>query len=123
MVDDTLTAVRLDGTDRLCQAVYGRKSLPRDYIGGSSARMLHDAAALIEALADRASSPALKADCAQLLPGGKLDDTTYEAIESALDKAEVPMRAVTGGWLTLAERVAVLALRAGKSPVKDAKHG
>lgn len=33
-----------DGTERLCQALYGRKATPRDYLGGSDARMLHDAA-------------------------------------------------------------------------------
>lgn len=33
-----------DGTERLCQALYGRKATPRDYLGGSNAKMLHDAA-------------------------------------------------------------------------------
>ncbi len=33
-----------DGTDRLCLALYGRKARARDYLGGSDARMLHDAA-------------------------------------------------------------------------------
>lgn len=40
-----------DGTDRLCLALYGRKAKPRDYLGGSNARMLHDAA-------DRLTPPA-----------------------------------------------------------------
>lgn len=39
-----------DGTERLCQAVYGRPSQARDYLGGSAARMLHDGAELIEKL-------------------------------------------------------------------------
>lgn len=33
-----------DGTERLCRALYGRKASARDYVGGSDARMLHDAA-------------------------------------------------------------------------------
>jgi len=33
-----------DGTERLCQALYGRKATARDYVGGSDAKMLHDAA-------------------------------------------------------------------------------
>lgn len=40
-----------DGTERLCQALYGRKAAPRDYIGGSDAKMLHDAADRIIELA------------------------------------------------------------------------
>jgi len=50
----------------------------------------------------------LKADFLRSLPGGKLDDSAYEAIEEALDRADAPMR-VDGKWLTLAERVAALA--------------
>ena len=33
-----------DGTERLCDALYGRNAKPSDYIGGANARMLHDAA-------------------------------------------------------------------------------
>ena len=40
----------LDGTARLCRTLYLRKEEPRDYIGGSEARMLHDAAEEIERL-------------------------------------------------------------------------
>lgn len=40
----------LDGTARLCRTLYRRKEEPRDYIGGSDARMLHDAADEIERL-------------------------------------------------------------------------
>jgi hypothetical protein len=36
-----------DGTERLCLALYGRKPQPRDYLGGSEARMLHDAASAL----------------------------------------------------------------------------
>lgn len=35
---------KADGTERLCRALYGRKASARDYVGGSDARMLHDAA-------------------------------------------------------------------------------
>jgi len=39
-----------DGTDRLCHLLYGRSPEPSDYIGGSNARMLHDAVQEIEIL-------------------------------------------------------------------------
>jgi hypothetical protein len=48
----------------------------------------------------------LTADFTRSLPGGKMDDSTYEAIESALDKADAPMQTTDGRWLSLAERVA-----------------
>jgi hypothetical protein len=38
-----------DGTGRLCRALYGRKAEPKDYLGGSEATMLHDAATALEA--------------------------------------------------------------------------
>lgn len=47
----------------------------------------------------------LTADFARALPGGKLDDSTYEAIESALDKAGAPCQASDGRWLNLPERI------------------
>lgn len=50
----------------------------------------------------------LKADFTKALPGGALDDATYEAIETALDKAEATIHA-GGRWLTLPDRVAALA--------------
>ena len=37
-------AAQPDGTDRLCRALYGRNATPKDYLGGSQAKMLHDAA-------------------------------------------------------------------------------
>lgn len=43
--------MKADGTERLCQALYGRKATPRDYLGGSDAKMLHDAADRILLLA------------------------------------------------------------------------
>ena len=33
-----------DGTERLCRVLYGRSPLVADYVGGSNAKMLHDAA-------------------------------------------------------------------------------
>lgn len=41
----------MTGTDKLCMALYGRPAQPRDYLGGSDAKMLHDAAEVIAALA------------------------------------------------------------------------
>jgi hypothetical protein len=40
-------AAKYDGLDRLGMAVYGRKPEPREYIGGSSAVILEDAATVI----------------------------------------------------------------------------
>jgi len=37
----------IDGTEALCQALYNRKATPRDYLGGSDALMIWDAARLI----------------------------------------------------------------------------
>lgn len=39
-----------DGTDKLCRALYAREATPADYLGGSEAKMLHDAAAVITRL-------------------------------------------------------------------------
>lgn len=39
-----------DGTDALCTAIYGSPAEPRDYLGGSDARMLFDAVSYIESL-------------------------------------------------------------------------
>lgn len=39
-----------DGTERLVQALHGRSAKPRDYLGGSNARMLHEAAERIREL-------------------------------------------------------------------------
>ena len=52
----------------------------------------------------------LKADFTKALPGGALDDTTFGAVEDALDRADAPMQAENGRWLTLPERIAALAL-------------
>ena len=51
--EDDDPAMKGDGTDRLCRALYGRDAKPRDYLGGSEARMLYDAAERIEAAAPR----------------------------------------------------------------------
>lgn len=42
-----------DGTNTLCQALYGRDAEPADYLGGADAKMLHDAASRIRDLEDR----------------------------------------------------------------------
>lgn len=50
----------------------------------------------------------LATDMLRALPGGKMDDSTYEAIEEALDIAGAPC--TDGGvWLNLVERVRALA--------------
>lgn len=59
-------------------------------------------------LAPRSEQPELSADFVRALPGGKWDDSAYEAVEEALDRAEAPIQ-VGGKWLTLPERVAALA--------------
>ena len=42
-----------DGTDLLCKALYGRKGTATDWLGGSEARMLHDAAKVITGLREQ----------------------------------------------------------------------
>lgn len=63
------------------------------------------AAARIEAL----SKPPLELDLniARGFPDGTLDQSTFDAIETALDKADAPCRD-GGRWLTLPERIASL---------------
>lgn len=51
----------------------------------------------------------LTADFAKAFPGGAVDDSTFEAIESALDKADAPCQGPDGRWLTLPERIKALA--------------
>jgi hypothetical protein len=51
----------------------------------------------------------LTADFAKAFPGGAVDNSTFEAIESALDKADAPCQGPDGRWLTLPERIAALA--------------
>ncbi len=67
-----------------------------------------------------ADALALKPDMLRALPGGKIDDSTYEAIEGALDRIEAPL---TDGkrWLTLPERIDALAQMA--APVPSHQHG
>lgn len=52
----------------------------------------------------------LKPDFLRALPGGTMDDSTFQDVEDALDRAGAPCRADgdKGRWLTLAERVAAL---------------
>lgn len=54
------------------------------------------------------SGEVLTADMTKALPGGALDDTTFQQIEDALDRADAPMRDESGKWLTLSERIAAL---------------
>lgn len=64
-------------------------------------------AALSHAAGQEADKP-LTADMAKALPGGNLDDSTFQSIEEALDAAEAPMRGADGKWLTLPERIRAL---------------
>ncbi|EWY35810.1 hypothetical protein N825_34175 [Skermanella stibiiresistens SB22] len=68
------------------------------------------------------AAPPLSADCAKLLPGGKLDDTAYQALEDALDRALAPMCGPDGRWLTLAERVAALGKALAEADALIATH-
>ncbi|MGY4333222.1 hypothetical protein ACVWWG_007639 [Bradyrhizobium sp. LB7.2] len=55
-------------------------------------------------------TPELTATCTKLLPGGIIDDSTYSQIEDALDAIDAPMTGDGGRYLTIAERIAALAL-------------
>lgn len=51
------------------------------------------------------------------LPGGAIDDSTFDAIETALDRVDAPCRSPDGTrWLTLPERVLALAAELGRTP-------
>ena len=50
------------------------------------------------------------------LPGGRMDDATYSAVEDALDSVHAPMQDANGHWLTLPERVLALAATLGRQP-------
>lgn len=52
--------------------------------------------------------PELTADFTQSLPGGRLDDSTYEKIEAALDRINAPATSEDDKWLSLHERVGAL---------------
>lgn len=66
------------------------------------------AAALLRKLQQGADKP-LTADMAKALPGGTIDDTTFDQIEHALDRAGAPACDESGKWLTLSQRIAALA--------------
>ncbi len=53
--------------------------------------------------------PTLTADFINAFPDGTRDGSSYQDIEDALDKADAPAQHPTGRWLTLPERIAVLA--------------
>lgn len=60
------------------------------------------------------TAPELTSDFAKALPGGPLDDSTYSAIEDALDAIDAPM---TEGsrYMTLVERIMALRAAAGEA--------
>lgn len=55
-IDDSQRDEDTLGTDRLVQALHGRKAVCADYLGGGNARMLHEAADRINA-AQKTSGP------------------------------------------------------------------
>ncbi len=67
-----------DGTDRLCRALYGRDAEVRDWLGGSEARMLHDAA---DRLAERAQGPDWRALAGRL--AARVDRRAYYCLDEA----------------------------------------
>jgi hypothetical protein len=66
------------------------------------------AADAVAGVAGPISGYELTADFVRALPGGKMDDSAFEAIETALDRADASCRDEDGRWLTLPERVADL---------------
>jgi hypothetical protein len=66
---------------------------------------------------EAAQGEGLRADFARALPSG-MDDSTYQQIEDALDRAEAPTQD-GGRWLTLAERVAALAPPVSAAPAGE----
>lgn len=50
------------------------------------------------------------------LPGGDMDDSTFDQVETALDRCRAPCTAADGRYLTLPERVLALAIECGRTP-------
>lgn len=88
------------------------------------ARTVHEA---IDALAAHAAQPAsepmvtdgLIMDFQRSLPGGTLDDATYDAIETALDQADAPCTGADGRWLKLHERVMGIIAVSPSAPARE----
>jgi hypothetical protein len=78
-----------DGTCRLCRAVYGREPRMRDYLGGSQAHMLHDAADLIARLRAEAERAAVWLRLAAWLAANKYRRCHVEASSQAPGRAIV----------------------------------
>lgn len=70
----------MDGTDRLCHALYGRPAACNDYLGGSEAKMLHDAA---DALA---AERARTADLERRLREAEAESATLRGLVETLGK-------------------------------------
>jgi len=61
--------------------------------------------------------PPLTSTMTRGLPGGGMDDSTYEQIETALDRVLAPITSEDGRrWLTLPERILALAAEFGRHP-------
>lgn len=59
-------------------------------------------------------------DMTKALPGGSIDNSTFEDIEFALDRADAPSR-VDGKWLTLPERIAALTTPPARVAIERAR--
>lgn len=79
-----------DGTERLVQALHGRKALPPDYIGGSQARMLHEAADRIEGAKAREAEllVLLREAQRQLRDESAAEQDLYDRIAAALGEGD-----------------------------------
>lgn len=78
-----------DGTERLCRALYGRKARARDYLGGSDARMLHDAADLLDSRS--VADGALRLAAQRLLDEALLKTTGFMVSTNAIAALSVAL--------------------------------
>jgi hypothetical protein len=81
-----------DGTDRLCEVVYQRLAEPHDYLGGSQARMLHDAATEIQRLREEL----------------KCEQAIKSALSENVDKLIVERQRLRGQLTDLKRRVRIM---------------
>jgi hypothetical protein len=63
---------------------------------------------------DATAEATLTADFLRTLPGGTLDDATFEQIESALDKADATCQDAAEKWLLLPERIRAMGAEIGR---------
>ena len=73
-----------DGADRLCKALYGRKPKAKDYLGGSDAVMLYDAASKIHRLTQQLQFNEASVATAALEALEGLENGNYHEVRSIL---------------------------------------